>query len=156
LSIINDSLSLLQIWNEQSYKLVLSSGNTYTRPAGETRFIFSNLTDGSTQTLNILQSDGNDLVATRKKEINTSGVDFNKYIGSYFSKELDVTYHITMENETLKLRIEDSQETIDGNLSDIDQFALEIGLIRFQISNGVVAGFELDSGRVKNLKFERK
>jgi hypothetical protein len=41
-------------------------------------------------------------------------------------------------------------------MSEIDQFTLQYGLIRFQRKDGKISGFELDSGRVKNLKFYKK
>ena len=74
-------------------------------------------------------------------------------IGNYYSKELDVTYIFEIDDGVLKSRIE-KKESIECTIDDLDQFAL--GLARFQRTNGVISGFELDSGRVKNLKFEKK
>ena len=58
-----------------------------------------------------------------------------------------------IKNEILIVRIENIQSNIECTISDLDQFSTELGLIRFQRKGGHVSGFELDSGRVKNLKF---
>ena len=117
-------------------------------------FSFSNLKDGFTQTLKVIQ-DGRETKSERKKEIDLSGIDLNDYLGSYYSKELDVTYNFEIENEILIVRIENTQSSIECTISDLDQFSAELGLVRFQRKDGQISGFELDSGRVKNLKFKK-
>ena len=54
-----------------------------------------------TQTLTILQG-GRETKAERKKEVNFSGINLKDYSGSYFSKELDVTYNFEIENGIFK------------------------------------------------------
>ena len=39
---------------------------------------------------------------------------------------------------------------------DTDIFTIDNGLIHFKRENKVIVGFELDAGRVTNLKFEKK
>lgn len=118
-------------------------------------FTFSNLKDGYTQTLTVLQA-GRETVADRKKEIDTSGINLTDYVGSYLSKELDVTYHFEMVEKVLVARIENQQQTSECAISDMDQFTMAFGLVRFQRKDSLISGFELDSGRVKNLKFYKK
>jgi len=89
-------------------------------------------------------------------EVDLSGIDLNDYTGSYFSKELDVTYHFELENGALQARIGDTHSRMDCTLSGRDQLTTVIGLLRFKRTDGVISGFELDSGRVKNLKFEKQ
>ena len=109
-----------------------------------------------TQRLTIIQ-DGAETIVPRKKEIEFSGIDLNDYSGSYYSKELDVTYNFEVENGILKAGIQDKQLLMDCNMSEIDQFTMELlGLVRFQRTDGRVSSFKLDSGRVKNLYFEKK
>ena len=155
LSIKNDSLNVLQTWNKSTYNIVKVSANRFEIPGTENlSFTFSNLKDGFTQTLNILQG-GRETIAARKKEIDTSGINLKDYAGSYYSKELDVNYNFEIENEILIVRIENIQSTIECTISDIDQFSMELGLVRFQRTDGLISGFELDSGGVKNLKFKK-
>ena len=67
-----------------------------------------------------------------------------------------MNYNFEIENEILFFRIENTSSTIVCTISDLDQFSTELGLVRFQKKDGLISGFELDSGRVKNLKFEKK
>lgn len=156
LSIKNDSLNVLQTWNKSTYNIVKVSANRFAIPGNENlRFTFSNLKDGFTQTLSVLQG-GKETIAARKKEIDTSGINLKNYAGSYYSKELDVNYNFEIKNEILIVRIENIQSNIECTISDLDQFSTELGLIRFQRKGGHISGFELDSGRVKNLKFVKR
>ncbi len=156
LSIKNDSLNVLQTWNKSTYTILKVSGNTFQISGNENiSFSFSNLKDGFTQTLTVIQ-DGSETKAKRKKEVNLSGIDLNDYLGSYYSKELDVTYDFEIENGILKAGIKEKKSLVDCTISEIDQFTMEFGMIRFQRTDGLISSFELDSGRVKNLKFHKK
>lgn len=155
LSIKNDSLDVYQNWNQSSYKIVRKSGSTFQIPGEEElSFTFSDLKDNQLQSLTILQG-GSEMVAPRKKEVDTSQINLNDYVGRYFSEELDVTYVFELDDQILVSRIERS-ESMECTIADLDHFALQLGLVRFQRINGVVSGFELDSGRVMNLKFEKE
>jgi CubicO group peptidase (beta-lactamase class C family) len=156
LSVKNDTLNVLQTWNKSTYNIVKVSTNRYVIPGTENlSFTFSNLKDGFTQTLTVLQ-DGRETKAERKSEVDVSGIDLNHYSGSYYSKELDVIYNLKVEDGILKAKIENNQSVMDCTVSDLDEFIMELGLIRFQRVEGIISGFELDSGRVKNLKFEKE
>jgi CubicO group peptidase (beta-lactamase class C family) len=156
LSIKNDSLNVLQTWNKSTYTILKVSGNTFQISGNENiSFSFSNLKDGFTQTLTVIQ-DGSETKAKRKKEVNLSGIDLNDYLGSYYSKELDVTYDFEIENGILKAGIKEKKSLVDCTISEIDQLTMEFGMIRFQRTDGLISSFELDSGRVKNLKFHKK
>jgi len=155
-SIVNDSLNILQNWNKSTYNISRVSGNTFQIPGEKSlSFTFSDLKDEFTQTLTVLQG-GTETKAERKKEFDVSNLNLQDYSGSYYSDELDATYHFKVENGTLKAGIQDKQASMDCTISDMDQFTMELGLIRFQRTNGEITGFELDSGRVKNLKFRKK
>ena len=155
LSIKNDSLNVLQTWDKSTYNILKVSGNTFQISGNENlSFSFSNLKDGFTQTLKVLQVDS-ETIAARKKEIDNSGINLKDYVGSYYSNELDVNYNFEIENEFLFFRIENTSSTIECIISDLDQFSTETGLVRFQRKDGLISGFELDSGRVKNLKFKK-
>jgi CubicO group peptidase (beta-lactamase class C family) len=155
-TIKDDSLHATQTWNKVAYKLVKTKGNTFQIPGEESiSFTFLDLKEGQTQTLSIIQG-GSETKAGRIDEVDLSGIDLNDYTGSYFSKELDVTYHFELENGVLQARIGNAQSTMDCNLSGRDQLTMAIGLLRFKRTDGVISGFELDSGRVKNLKFVKE
>lgn len=156
LSIKNDSLNVLQTWNKSTYNIIKVSKNTFQIPGNESiSFSFSNLKDGFTQTLTVLQN-GSETKAKRKKEVDLSGVNLNNYVGSYYSQELDVTYNFYLKNGVLECGIKEKKSFMDCTISDVDQFTMKFGLVRFQRKNGLISSFELDSGRVKNLKFNKE
>jgi CubicO group peptidase (beta-lactamase class C family) len=79
------------------------------------------------------------------------------FVGTYYSKELDVFYSLKLENDLLTLYINDSKKSplksiMKGLFSNDDYGS-------FQFENdqeGKLIGFRLAAGRVKNLKFEKK
>lgn len=155
LSIKNDSLNVLQNWNKSTYNISKLKGNTFQIPGEKgISFTFTNLKDNQTQTLIVLQG-GRETKAQRKKEIDSSKINLDEYTGSFYSKELDVIYSFKIENGVLKASVEDKQVSMECTLSEIDQFTMQLGLVRFQRTGTKVSGFELDSGRVKNLKFQK-
>ncbi|MEM7414944.1 MAG: serine hydrolase domain-containing protein [Gemmatimonadota bacterium] len=86
------------------------------------------------------------------------------FVGSYYSAELDVTYRISVEDESLRVR---AGAAIDEELFVVDGDTLATGfrrsdgrvqpqlILRFDRSAGQIRGFELDAGRVVHLAFER-
>ena len=155
INVKNDSLHVQQSWNKSSYSIINTAGNTYEIPNDPSiQFVFSELKDGFTQILTILQN-GRETICNRKEELDIFSVNLKDYTGNYYSEELDVTYSLFLEDEILKVKVAnyDSQEM---NISDIDTFVSDGNLVRFHRSNGAIKGFELDAGRVTNLKFEKK
>ena len=156
ISIKNDSLNVFQNWNNGSYNIFRTSGNTFQlRDRKDLWFIFSNLQDGHTQSASAFPG-GKESKAVRINDVDVSGRNLNDYKGSYYSKELDAIYKFEIENGNLKMRIEDNQSTTDCTIGGIDQFLIKLGLVRFQRTNGLISGFELEEERVKSLKFEKK
>ncbi len=155
LTLKNDSLHVLQTWNKSSYNIGNTFGNTYEIPNDNSiQFVFSELNDDFTQILTVFQN-GNETICKRKEELDLSSINMEDYTGKYYSEELDATYLFFLEDEKLKLKIAnyDSQEL---NIYEIDTFTSDGDLVRFKRSNGLISGFELDAGRVTNLKFEKK
>lgn len=86
------------------------------------------------------------------------------FVGSYYSRELDVTYRISVEDGALRVR---AGAAIDGELYLVQGDTLATGFrrpdgrvqpqltLRFLRSGDRVRGFELDAGRVVHLGFER-
>jgi CubicO group peptidase (beta-lactamase class C family) len=154
-SVKNDSLHVLQSWNKVSYSIANTTGSTYEIPnEPSVQFEFSGLKDDFTQTLTIFQN-GTETTCSRKTAIDLSKVNLEDYTGTFYSEELETNYTLILEGEKLQLQIAtyDPQEL---TLYDIDNFTSDGNLVHFNRTNGVVSGFELDAGRVTNLKFEKK
>lgn len=74
--------------------------------------------------------------------------------GDYYSQELDVSYRIFMKNDALNVKMA-HQEPMQLTIDKADVFSTSNLLLRFSRIDGEIAGFELDAGRVTNLKFEK-
>ena len=133
------------------------NGSTFQIPhEANSHITFSNLQNGVTKTVTILRN-GREMKATRKGIIDETHVNLSDYVGSYYSKELDVSYNFEIDNGGLIVYIQNRVSKVNQCIiSDIDQFTVSTNQIRFQRTNGSISGFELDSGRVRNLKFEKK
>ena len=69
--------------------------------------------------------------------------------------EIDATYQIILEGDSLILKIPATQaQYLDPVISD--EFYAERLQLKFKRVNNVATGFELDAGRVQNLKFNKK
>jgi len=155
INVKNDSLHVLQSWNKSSYNIINITGNTYEMSNDPSiQLIFSELKGDFAQILTVFRN-GNKTTCKRKEKIEFSNLNLEDYTGKFYSEELDVTYLLFLEDGILKLKIAnyDGQEL---NIYDTDTFTSDDNLVRFNRSNGVINGFELDAGRVTNLKFEKK
>jgi len=145
-------------------------------PEGKTSIIIlanrddSNPTDKSLQIADIILKN-KFLEEPQKKEENINSQDIkNKsdkllpnqligkledYTGNFYSEELDYNYIIFLEDGKLKVKIA-NYKTQDLAKYGIDTFTIDNGLIHFNRRNKVIVSFELDAGRVANLKFEKK
>lgn len=155
MSIKEDSLHVLQQWNGSEYNIARTVGNTYQIPGvSSLSFTFSDLQEGQTQSIKIIQN-GEATVCKRKNEVDKTLIKTADYIGDYYSKELDVTYRVFKKGEGLLVSIKDN-EPMELELYDMDQYTSMVGLFRFQRAGEKLTGFQLDAGRVKNLKFVKR
>jgi CubicO group peptidase (beta-lactamase class C family) len=95
--------------------------------------------------------------STEKTErIKLSPEQMNEYAGEYYSEELKATYYIKAESEKMSLRIGyNAAQPLEPAAKD--QFSQWGGrLVFFRDQQSRVAGFTLDLGRVKNLRFVKK
>lgn len=81
-----------------------------------------------------------------------------EFTGSYYSNEIDATYTIILQGETLALR----RKNVDGETPMLGQFAdafsaVGTGSFRFtRNKSNQVTGFLLNTGRVRSLRFDKK
>ena len=155
ISIKNDSLHVLQKWNNVEYNIYRTTGDTYEIPNNSTvQFVFSNVKNDNTQLLTVIQN-GN---PTECKRVNTSSlkkVDLLQYVGDYYSKEIDATYKVFKEGDKLMVKVPNSTAQ-EMELSETNLFLADGVVIRFQKEGDLVVGCEVDAGRVQNLKFVKQ
>ena len=155
INIMNDALQVLQGWNKSSYSIINTAKNTYEIPDNPSiQFVFSVLKDDFTQILTVIQ-DGNETTCKRIDKIDFSPLSLEDYTGDFYCYELDATYLLFQEDGILKLKIA-NYDVQELDAYDIDTFTTENGLVHFRRLDGIIEGFELDAGRVTNLKFDKK
>lgn len=151
-SLEGDTLQVVQSWNQSAYPIVLTKGSTYEIPGEPSvQFVFSDLQDDATQVLKVFQ-EGNETIFKRRNKQDISEIDLSAYTGNYYSEELDVTYSLFVEEEKLWGRLT-SYDPIELKVYDRNTFVTDGNLVRFHNEDGKIKGFELDAGRVTNLKF---
>jgi len=155
ISVQQDSLHVLQLWNKSEYNLSRTANNSFVIPGvTNIQFAFSDLRDGFTQMLTVIQN-GNETPASRMPDTDLSVLNLSEYQGEYYSMEIDATYQIILEGDSLILKIPATQaQYLDPVIPD--EFYAESLQLKFKRVNNVVTGFELDAGRVQNLKFDKK
>jgi CubicO group peptidase (beta-lactamase class C family) len=83
--------------------------------------------------------------------------DLAEYRGDYFSPELDVQYRVRVSEDHLLVQIEDEQPQDLTPMFDDTFENPDLGAFEFlRGPEGNIAGFRLQSGRVRNLVFYRK
>ena len=102
---------------------------------------------------------GQKITASRLKDFDKEKIDLSKYAGEYYSPELETSYHIVVKDKGLIAKhIRHDPTTL--TLISPDTFsgdAWYMGTIVFDTdSQGKVKGMKVSSGRVKNVKFERR
>ena len=154
IEIKNDSLHITQNWNQATYNIYRSSGNSFKIPGAENiLFTFTDLKNDFIQTLTVFQGE-EQTVCKRKEDHSSLDLNLEDYVGDYYSEELDVVYRVQIEEGTLNVQFENNDPS-NMNIYNKDQFTCELGLMRFNRKDSMVSGFELDAGRVTNLSFSK-
>jgi len=93
---------------------------------------------------------------TREETKEFSLKDAKQYLGSFYSEELDVTYHMTEKNNQIFCSI-NHKKPFALQAKSQDLFTVGTSEIKFdRDTNNQVTGFSVYAGRVKNLKFRKK
>ncbi|MEX2379745.1 MAG: serine hydrolase domain-containing protein [Vicingaceae bacterium] len=156
ISIQNDSLNILQKWNNASYKVTPINENSFVIPeATDILFEFSEIKNGKSQLVTVTQA-GSATPCKRKSSEDPFEVSLSEYVGSYYSPELLVNYDFLIENDTLKCKIKNSQ-AVALNPSSNDTFVMNGGVVfKFKRENETVTAFTIDAGRVKGIEFKKE
>lgn len=89
-----------------------------------------------------------------KKEI---VIETSKYLGEYYSGELETIYEVRRKDESLCIsHVRNGDISITPLSENVFNGAYPIGKIKFDLGpNGVVQGFYLTNGRARNLYFKK-
>ncbi len=154
ISLDDNNLKLLQVWDKTTYTIVNVEGNTYQMPNDASiKFNFSDIKNEYTQQLTAIQK-GKTTVAYRKPDVNLQ-LDLESYVGDYYSDELNITYPIYIEDNVLKTKI-GYLEVLELHPKQTDVFLTKNGAtLKFTRIDGNIVGMEIDARRVNNLELKK-
>lgn len=156
-SIQDGTLHAFQIWNEKEYDFEPTEDtiNTYKIVGDDAfSFVFDDFKNNQAQVINLTRNGGKS-AWKRVTVVDTSGVVLADFVGDYYSQELDVTYHIQLKGDALAVHV-GNDDPIPLKLSAIDQLSFQGIVSDFTRQEGIVTGFKMSAGRVKNLAFSKK
>ena len=81
-----------------------------------------------------------------------TAVDLNDFVGDYYSKELDVIYHLRVTEDKLTVSL-GNIEPLTLSVSAKDQLSYQGSVWDFERTDGKITGFRMAAGRVQNLAF---
>jgi CubicO group peptidase (beta-lactamase class C family) len=95
------------------------------------------------------------LVFEQIELVTPTAAELASYAGSYFSDELETTHTIALEGDRLVLQRRGASPQTLRPLTR-DEFAIGSMTVRFMRGDrGTVTGYNLDLGRIRNLRFQR-
>jgi len=98
------------------------------------------------------------ILAKRVEPVKTDPAELPRYAGTYYSKELETTYRLSIENGKLvahHMRLGDFN--LQPDLIAVDQFGSDVGTMAFfKDKENKIAGFRLSGGRIRNILFEKQ
>ncbi|MEO1624934.1 MAG: serine hydrolase domain-containing protein [Bacteroidota bacterium] len=153
----NDSLYVLQRWDDVEYVISHLKGNIYEMSLDKNiKFVFHDLKDQKTQKLTVQQV-GNDIKAKRLVKIDLSTVDIGEYAGRFYSPELGSTYDIIKRGDALiayhprhgefAIEVAEEDALVMTNFASID-------VVRN--SENTITGIKISNGRARNVWFEKQ
>lgn len=90
----------------------------------------------------------------RPKPVKLSSSQLKKYVGNYYSDELDITYTLDVESNNLVLKLRETSSILAAYSTD--NFGWGRRRLEFKRDRAKrITGFILQAGRVKNLKFRK-
>lgn len=134
------------------------SSTTFDVSAVSARVTFMKNESGKITKIKVAMN-GEEHFAMRTPDFDPVKINLNEYSGDYYSPELSTTYSLVVESGKLIAR---HFRTGDVHLTPVkpDQFSGDqwyFGSIEFtRDSNNIVTGCKVSTGRVRNLKFEKK
>lgn len=140
--------------DKQALKSV--GGGRFVRASGPGPQLVFDLSDGGGQRVTVGAPSGAGDVLQRVEAFTPTPQQLEDFSGTYRSDEIEAVYRITLRQGTLRLeRLKFPPSVLDPLVSDT--FNAQPGTIRFtRDATGRVTGFELNAGRIRNVKFRKE
>ena len=152
----NDTLRYSRGPNNESNLIPISNNEFKMAGVGVDLIVKFGKTTAGDDAMFVTINDDEPIISEAYEPADYEKSDFGKYAGSYFSKELNATYELKMQEEGLVLHLNGIEispmEAVMENVLTNDRY----GIFEFyEGSNGNKAGFRLMAGRVRNLDFRK-
>jgi len=149
---LEDGKLMTQANGEDKFTTEMKSDTVLWVPAYHSTITFLQITDKA----NAIRYRGR--VSPRITPLKIDVLNFNQYEATYYSKELETTYRITLESGKLvahHMRLGDFNLTAD--IIAPGSFSSSIGTLSFfKDKENKIAGFKLSGGRVRNIVFDKQ
>jgi hypothetical protein len=149
---------MAQASGQPALVLVPSSESEFFIEGLDLKFAFNKASDNTVNQFTLYQG-GQTIIAPRVKPIELRSEDREAFTGTYYSSELQTSYMVVIESDTLivkHIRHEPTELIPVGKdaFSTNAWFMSKIEFIRNEKSE--ITGFKASSGRVKNVRFLKK
>jgi len=149
---LENGLMMTQATGEDKFPTDLKSDTTLWVPAYNSSVTFTQITDNANAIVY------HDKISKRVTPIKTDISQLGQFAGIYFSRELETTYKITLENGKLvahHMRLGDFN--LEPDMITADKFGSQIGTLNFFTDKqNKIAGFRVSGGRIRNILFEKQ
>jgi CubicO group peptidase (beta-lactamase class C family) len=102
----------------------------------------------------VLHQNGANLPAQRVELVTPTTQELKSYVGTYYSKELNVLYEVVLMNDKLVLKHPRADLYLVPMQARTFAAPYPIGSIEFECHSESCTGFRLNDGRVRNLRFD--
>ena len=149
--LMNDTLTITQLWDEQEYQLIPTSENDFIRrDRPMVKCSFDKETGTPTLVNEIFE-----VWQTERVEAYQHRANLAEYVGKYHSVEIGASYIIQVENELLVvLRNNEKIKTLLPVSEDV--FGDQFQGYQFIRHDGKITSFLIHDRRIRNLKFFKK
>jgi len=106
-------------------------------------------------TLNISEPGENSIRYKWVRKERFSTPSLGMYVGEYFSRDIEIRYTITAQDNVLQLKRTPYDQPNPLTLLTENVLSCSFGELRFQQKNGTVIGFTLNAERATNIKFKK-
>lgn len=142
------------VLGDTRHQLQLVSGTTYGAEGTKTTWTFAAATDGRPGTLTRQVAGQQPEVFERVTPMKIPAADLAVYAGRYYSEELDATFELVVDSGTIEIRRRGGTPLRVTPIAR-DEFMAGPVTILFERKGTDVAGYVMDLGRVRGLRFTR-
>jgi CubicO group peptidase (beta-lactamase class C family) len=150
---LENGLMMTQATGEDKFPTDLKSDTTLWVPAYNSSVKFVQVTDKANAIIYHRK------VSKRVTPIAVDATQLGQFVGSYYSRELEATYKITLEKGKLvahHMRLGDFNLSQDMIAADVFGSAAGGSMAFYRDGQNKITGFKLSGGRIRNIVFEKQ